>query len=103
MGEKKTSFIHHGRLFYNELNYARLVLMIQVQILIGDLHRGHLGSYDVILDHQQALANNLRLKRAGDMGVVSLFLCCHDASIDMQHDLFESAFDLRRPLPEVKH
>ena len=99
MGEKKTdpSFTHQGRLFYNELNYARLVLMIQVQILIGDLHRGHLGSYDVILDHQQALANNSRLKRAGDMGVVSLCLYCHDASIDMQHDLFESAFDLRRP------
>ena len=77
--------------------------MIQVQILIGDLHRGHLGSYDVILDHQQALANNSRLKRAGDMGVVSLCLYCHDASIDMQHDLFESAFDLRRPWPEVKY
>ena len=69
--------------------------MIQVQILAGDLHRGHLGSYDVIRGHQQVYANNSRLKRARDMGGVPLCLYCHDALTDMQHDLFGSAFDLR--------
>ena len=77
--------------------------MIQVQILVGDLHRGPLGSYDVIRGHQQVLANNSRLKRARDMGVVSLCLYCRDASTDMQHDLFGSTFDLRWPWPEVKY
>ena len=69
--------------------------MIQVQILVGDLHRDHLGSYDVIRGYQQILANNSRLKRARDVGIASLCLYCQDASIDMQHDLFGSAFDLR--------
>ena len=69
--------------------------MIQVQILVGDLHLGHLGSYDVIRDHQQVLATNSRLKRARDMSGVSLCLYFHDALTDMQHDLFVSAFDLR--------
>ena len=80
--------------FYHELSYARLLLMIQVKILVGD-HRGHLWSYDVIRGHQQVLGNNSRLKRARDMGMVSLCLYCHEASTDMEHDLFGSAFDLR--------
>ena len=46
--------------------------MIQVRILVGDLHKDHLGSHDVIRCHQQVFANNSRLKRAIDMGLVSL-------------------------------
>ena len=88
--------------FYNELSYVQLLLMIQIQILVSDLHRVHLGSYDVFWG-QQVLANNSRLKRARDMGAFSLCLYCHDASIDMPHDLFGSAFDLRWPWPEVKY
>ena len=42
--------------------------MIQVQILVGDLHIGYLGSDNVILGHQQVFANNLRLKRATEWG-----------------------------------
>ena len=61
--------------------------MIQVQILDGDLYRGHLGSYDIIRGHQQVWANNSRSKRARDMAMVSLCLYCHVASIAMQHDL----------------
>ena len=57
--------------FYHELSYVRLLLMIQVQLLVSDLHRGHMGSYDVIRGHQPVLANALRLKRARDIGVVS--------------------------------
>ena len=71
MGEKQNpSFKHQARLFYHELSYIWVLLMIQVQILVGDLHRGHLGSYDIIRGHQQVLANNSRLKRATGMGVV---------------------------------
>ena len=43
-------------------------------------------------------ANKSRLKRATDMGVVSLSLFCHDASPDMQHDLLGSICDLRETL-----
>ena len=39
-------------------------------------------------------ANNSRLKRARDEGLVSMWLYCHDASTDIQHDLFGSTFDL---------
>ena len=42
--------------------------------------------------HQQV--HSSRLKRATDMGVVSLCLSCRDASTDMQHDLFRSTCDL---------
>ena len=96
MGEKpNSSYTHQARLFYDKLSYVRLLLMIQVKILVGNLHRGHLGSYDVIRGHQQGFANNSRLKRARDMGLVSLCLYCHDASTDMQYDLRGSTFDLR--------
>ena len=44
--------------------------------------------------HQQVFANSSRLKRATDMGVVSLCLSCQDASTDMQHDLLRSTCDL---------
>ena len=46
----------------------------------------------VNLGHQ--LVHSSRLKRATDMGVVSLCLSCRDASTDMQHDLFRSTCDL---------
>ena len=73
-----------------------------MQILVGDLHRGHLGSYGVIRDHEQVLVNNSRSKRARNIRVVSLSLYCHDASTDMQNNLPGSTFDFRRPLPVVK-
>ena len=68
--------------------------MIQVQISVGDLHKGHLGSDDVIRGHQQVFANNSRLIEATDMGVVSLWSSCPDASTDMQSDLLGSKCDL---------
>ena len=66
--------------------------MIQVQILVGDLHRGHVRSDDAIWGHIQLFANNSCLKRPtgrGPMGVVSLCLSCQDASTD-QLGLFGS-------------
>ena len=36
--------------------------MIQVQILVGDLYKGHLGSDHVIRGHRQVFDNNLRMK-----------------------------------------
>ena len=51
MGEKRNpSPTHQARLFYHELSYVRVLLIIQVQILIGDLHRvirGHMTSSEV--------------------------------------------------------
>ena len=48
MGEKPNpSFTHQARIFYDELNWIRLLLMHQVQILVRDLHRDHLGSPEV--------------------------------------------------------
>ena len=39
------SLLHaSGSIIYDELYYIRLVLMAQVQILAGELHRGRLGS-----------------------------------------------------------
>ena len=57
--------------------------MIQAKILVGDLRKGHLGSDDVIRGHQQVFANNSRLKKAIDMGVVSLCWSCQDAPPDI--------------------
>ena len=45
------------------MSYIRLLFMIQVQILVGDLHKGYLVSDDIIRGHQQVFANNSRLKR----------------------------------------
>ena len=96
MGEKPNpSFTYQARLFYHELRYVKTLLMAQVQILVGDLHRSHLGSYDVIRGHHQVLADNSRLKRATDMSVVSLCLYRHDASTDIQLEPNGSTFDLR--------
>ena len=67
--------------------------MIQVQILVGDLHKGHPVSDGVIRGHQQVFANNSRLKRVTDVGVVSLCSSCQDTSPDMQHDLLGSTCD----------
>ena len=36
--------MHQIPLFYPEWSYIRPLLMIPVNILVGDLHRGHLGS-----------------------------------------------------------
>ena len=69
--------------------------MINVKILVGDLHKGHLGSDDAIQGHQQIFANNSRLERAIDMGLVSLCSSCQEASPDMQHDLLGSTGDLK--------
>ena len=44
--------------------------------------------------HQQVFANDSRLNRATDIGVVSLCLSCRDASTDVQHDLPRSTCDL---------
>ena len=71
--------------------------MIQVQILVGDLHKGHLGSDDVIRGHQEVFVNNLRMNRATDTGMVSFCSSCQDPSLDMQHDLLGSTWDLSRP------
>ena len=76
--------------FYYEMSHVRVLLMIQVRFLVGELYRGHLGSYDVIRGRQQVLANNSRLKRATGMGGVSLCLYCHDESTDMQYELLGS-------------
>ena len=64
-----------------------LLMMIQVQTLVGDLHKGHLGGH--LRPPTCFFANNSRLKRATstDMGVVSLCLSCQDASTDMQLDV----------------
>ena len=76
--------------------------MIQIQILVSDLQKGHLGSDNIIRGHQRVFANNSLLKRATDwklyahwkvhnettdMGMVSLCSSCQNASHDMQHDL----------------
>ena len=52
------------------MSYVRLLFMIQVQILFGDFHIGHLRSDDVIRGHQQVFANNSRLKRANGHGLI---------------------------------
>ena len=71
--------------------------MIQVQISVGDLHKGDLGSDDVSWGHQQVSTNNSWLKRATDMGVISLCLSGQDALTDMQHDLLGRTCDLTWP------
>ena len=107
MGEKSNpSFTHQVWYFCHELSYTRLLLMIQLQILVGDLHNGHLESDDVIRGNQQFFANKSRSKRATCMGVVSLNSSCRDASPDMQHDLFGSkcvTLTFVWPWSEIKH
>ena len=66
--------------------------MTTMQILIGDLHRGHFGSNDIT--HAFLFANNSRLKKATSISAISLCLSCKDAWTDMQHDLLKSTFDL---------
>ena len=99
MGEKPF-YAHLIRLFYHGLSCNRLLLMIPVQILVGDLHRGPLGSTEVT---NIFFPNNSRLKRATAMGVVLLCLSYQDASTDMQHDLLRPTCDLKWPWPEVKY
>ena len=95
MGEKSyPSFTLQVFYFNQKLNSFRLLSMIQLQILVSGLLKGHLGSDDVIRGHQQFFANKIRLKRATDVGVVSLSLSCQDASPDMQHDFLGSTSDL---------
>ena len=58
MGEKRNvSHTHQVQLFYHELTYITLFLMIQIQILVGDLHRDHWGH----LRHH-VFANNSQLR-----------------------------------------
>ena len=39
--------MHQVVLFHRELSYIKLLLMIQMQILVSDVHRDHLGSTEV--------------------------------------------------------
>ena len=84
------------------MSCIRLLFMIQVQISVNDLHKGHLGSDDVILGHQQVFANNSRLNRATYTCMVSLCWSCQHASPDVQHDLLGSTCDHTWPWPEVR-
>ena len=85
------------------MSFIRLLVIIQVQILVGDLHKGHLGSDDVIQGHQQFFfTNNSRMKKATDTGMISLCSSCQDESPDMQNDLLGSTCDLTWPWHEVK-
>ena len=68
--------------------------MIQVRVLVDDLHKGHLGSDDIIRGHQQIFADNSQMKRATDTGMVSLCSSCQDTSPHMQHDILGSTCDL---------
>ena len=65
--------------------------MLQAQILIGDPHEGNPGSAEVNKDF---FANNWRLKRVGDTGVVSLCLSRHEASTECNSDLLGSPREL---------
>ena len=65
-----------------ELRYRTPLLMIQVHILVRNLHRGHLASPEVI----NSFFFNSRLKRAKDTGVLSLCLSRHDTSSDTQQN-----------------
>ena len=67
MGEKPNAFcMHQVWLFYHELSYIRLLLMIQVQILVDNINRGHLGSTKVT----NRFLLITQLKRATGMGLV---------------------------------
>ena len=43
MGEKKSAFTYQVWPFNHELSNIRLLLMIKVQILVGDFHKSHWG------------------------------------------------------------
>ena len=62
-----------------KLLHFTVLLMIQVQILVGGLHRGPLGSTEAT---NSFFPNNSRLKRAPQMGLVSSCLSYEDASTD---------------------
>ena len=56
--------------------------MIQLQILFGDLHKGHPGSDDLIQGHQQVFANKSRLSTKSyrhGRGLIELVLSRHIA------------------------
>ena len=97
MGEKSNhSFMHQAGIFVMRLSYIRLLLMIHLQILVGGLHNGQMTSSEFTNSFFTSKSRlKIVLKRATGMGVVSLNLAYHDASPDMQHDLFGSACDLR--------
>ena len=103
MGEKSNHlFTHWIRLFYYEMSCIRLLFMIQVQILVGDLHNGHLGSDDVIRGHQRGLS--LIIHELKELQTREWCSPCQDASPHMQHDLLGSTItcNLTWPWPEVK-
>ena len=66
--------------------------MIQLEILLVDLHRSHLGSQGS--PKVFFFASNTWLKIVRDVGVISLWLSRHEASTDMEHDLLILSCDL---------
>ena len=77
--------------------------MILVQILVGDLYEGHPGVRWRNPRSTTVFLLNSRLKIATNVGLVSLYLFCQDASTDMQHDLLGSTRDLTWPWPEAEY
>ena len=57
--------------------------MIQVQILIGDLHKGLLGSDDIIRGHQQAFAITIEKSYRHGHGLIVFVLSRHIALCNM--------------------
>ena len=79
MGEKlNPSYKHQTQSLYHQLSYIRLLLMIQVQILVGDLHRGHLWSTEV---------TNRFLLIAHDWKELQTWAWCHCACLVETHRL----------------
>ena len=68
--------------------------MTQAKNLNSDLCKGHWPHLEAMSSRKSFFANNFRLKRDTDMGLVSLHFSRRDASDDMQHDLFEWPHDL---------
>ena len=97
--------MHQTQLFYPEWSNTRPLLMIQLQILVGGLHRGNPVSPEVT---KFFFANNTRLKRSTkELGLVSLYLSFHETltntqSTNMQHDLLGTTCDLTWRWPKVK-
>ena len=84
------------------MSCIRLLLMIHAQILVSDLHKGHLVSDDIIWAYQQIFADNSQLERATGMGLASLCSSYQGALPDMRHDLLGSTCDLKWSWPVLK-
>ena len=94
--EINPSVAHQVRQLYLELSHIRLLLMIHVQILGGDLHRGHLGSDDF---------TNRFLLITHDWKELQTWAWSHCACLVKAHGLIleESTCDLTWSWPEVKY